>query len=106
MFSHALVAYQAALMDFFSKTTDTFHTTIVALEKEPHYTFTILKELTQSDGLAHAHQSSEEKSKENANHLTGNHAVDSDQLLFFNVSESVNIHSKILFLLFNKPFLF
>lgn len=74
MFSHALVAYQSSLMDFFTKTSETFRTTITVLDKEPHYSFTILKELTQSDVNAPALT---EEPKELA--------VDSDQMLFFKV---------------------
>lgn len=73
MFSHALVAYQSSLMDFFTKTSETFRTTITTLDKEPHYSFTILKELTQSDG--HIPLTEEPKQSN----------VDSDQMLFFKV---------------------
>lgn len=77
MFSHSLVAYQQSLMDFFTKTTDTFQTTITALDKEPHYSFTILKELTQSEPTAAAAASAED------DNLQPNDSVDSDQMLFF-----------------------
>lgn len=84
MFSHALVAYQSALMEFFVKTTETFNTTIGALEKEPHYSFTILKELTQNEGILPV------QSNENISSCAeGGSAVDTDQLLFFNVSSFI-----------------
>lgn len=73
-------------MEFFTKTTETFHTTILALEKEPHYSFTILKELTQSDGLSSV-QSNEENVSVEDERSTSEKTVDSDQLLFFNVNK-------------------
>ncbi|XP_059615953.1 islet cell autoantigen 1 [Phlebotomus argentipes] len=47
MFSHALVAYQSSLIQFATKTTETFRAASKILDSEPHYTFSILKELTQ-----------------------------------------------------------
>lgn len=80
MFSHGLVAYQVALMEFFTKTAETFTNTLAILSKEPHYNFTILKELTQSNGdeelLAQTNTTDEQQQK----------TVDSDQMLFFKVS--------------------
>lgn len=73
MFSQALVAYQLALMDFFTKTSETYQTTIISLSKEPHYSFTILKELTQGEPPADRKDSSAKE------------IIDSDQLLFFKV---------------------
>lgn len=75
MFSHVLVAYQSALLEFANKTTETFNGATTALEKEPHYNFTILKELTQGS--------------ENVDDLRDDQlaAVDSDQMLFFKVIE-------------------
>lgn len=77
MFSHALVAYQLALMEFFTKTSETFTNTLAILSKEPHYSFTILKELTQgnSDEEVTAAQSAVADQK----------TVDADQMLFFKV---------------------
>ncbi|KAJ6634375.1 Islet cell autoantigen 1, partial [Pseudolycoriella hygida] len=69
MFSHVLVAYQTTMLEFANKTMDTFTSAMNALEKEPHYSFTILKELTQGSEV-------QEKDSELA-------AVDSDQMLFF-----------------------
>lgn len=74
MFSQALVAYQLALMDFFAKTSETFQTTIISLSKEPHYSFTILKELTQGEPPARKDSAAKEDD-----------VIDSDQLLFFKV---------------------
>lgn len=73
MFSHVLVAYQTALLEFANKTMDTFNSAMTALEKEPHYSFTILKELTQG---------SENPENVKDDQLA---AVDSDQMLFFKV---------------------
>lgn len=75
MFSQALVAYQLALMDFFTKTSETFHNTVISLSKEPHYSFTILKELTQGELPAERTDSAVEE----------NGVIDDDQLLFFKV---------------------
>ncbi|XP_037046011.1 islet cell autoantigen 1 [Bradysia coprophila] len=69
MFSHVLVAYQSTMLEFANKTMDTFNSAMTALEKEPHYSFTILKELTQGSDAP-------EKESQLA-------AVDSDQMLFF-----------------------
>lgn len=77
MFSHALVAYQLSLMEFFTKTSETFTNTLAILSKEPHYSFTILKELTQTNG-------EEEVTEQNA--IIEHKTVDSDQMLFFKVS--------------------
>lgn len=73
MFSHVLVAYQSTMLEFANKTNETFDSAMTALEKEPHYSFTILKELTQGSG-----SDVPEKESQLA-------AVDSDQMLFFKV---------------------
>lgn len=72
MFSHVLVGYQSTMLEFANKTMDTYNSAMTALEKEPHYSFTILKELTQGSDVP-------EKDNELA-------AVDSDQMLFFKVN--------------------
>lgn len=59
------------MLEFANKTMDTFKSAMTALEKEPHYSFTILKELTQGSDIP-------EKDSQLA-------AVDSDQMLFFKV---------------------
>lgn len=81
MFSQALVAYQLALMDFFTKTSETFQTTIISLSKEPHYSFTILKELTQGEPPTDRKNSV----------VKEDDAIDSDQLLFFKVCMSATL---------------
>lgn len=47
MFSHVLVAYHAAILDFATKTSYTFQAALKILEEKPQYNFTILKDLTQ-----------------------------------------------------------
>lgn len=74
MFSHALVAYQQALLYFFKKTTETFKSASKLLSNEPQYNFCILKELTQAE------KSDNQLAEDNANST-----VDTDQLLFFQV---------------------
>lgn len=61
------------MLEFANKTNETFDSAMTALEKEPHYSFTILKELTQGSG-----SDVPEKESQLA-------AVDSDQMLFFKV---------------------
>lgn len=75
MFSHALVAYQAALLEFATKTTYTFKAGLKILEEKQHYNFTILKDLTQTPAAIRDAQ-------EPANIA----AIDFDQMLFFKVS--------------------
>lgn len=79
MFSHALVSYQQAVMQFFVKTTDTFKATSKSLALEPHYNFSILKELTQSE--------KQENSSDNLDGIldlnTIESKIDSDKMLFF-----------------------
>lgn len=70
MFSHALVAYQKAIMQFGTKTSETFQATSKTLSNEPQYNFSVLKELTQVP------KQSEELEKTDE-------TVDSDQMLFF-----------------------
>lgn len=71
MFSHALVAYQKAIMQFGTKTSETFQATSKTLSNEPQYNFCVLKDLTQVPN-----KQSEELGKDDE-------AVDSDQMLFF-----------------------
>lgn len=73
MFSHVLVAYQASLLDFATKTSHTFNAATKILEQKTHYNFTILKELTQTP---------EVKDEIQDNKMT---PVDFDQMLFFKV---------------------
>lgn len=71
MFSHVLAAYQSAMHQFSVKSNETFHQTIKSLTSEPQYNFNILKELTQSNGKSEVSEDVK--------------AIDSDQLLFFQV---------------------
>lgn len=75
MFSHALVAYQQALATFFTKTSETFQAASKSLSTEPHYNFSILKELTQAEKVDEV---AEEAGKETNS--------DTDQMFFFQVS--------------------
>lgn len=47
MFSHVLVAYQAALLDYATKTSSTYRAAVKILSEKTHYNFTVLKDLTQ-----------------------------------------------------------
>lgn len=76
MFSHVLVAYQAALLDFSTKSSYTFQTALKILDEKPQYNFTILKDLTQ---VPIVRDTQPAESKE----MT---PIDSDQMLFFKVS--------------------
>lgn len=89
MFSHVLVAYQAALLDFATKSSYTFQAALKILDEKPQYSFTILKDLTQvpvvhdnldggGGGGGAADISGNSESKEIA-------SLDFDQLLFFKV---------------------
>lgn len=79
MFSHALVAYQQALSQFFTKTTETFKAASKSLALEPHYNFSILKELTQAD----KHAEVDDHVDGILDLSTNNPQLDSDQMLFF-----------------------
>ncbi|XP_031620299.1 islet cell autoantigen 1 [Contarinia nasturtii] len=74
MFSHVLVAYQAALLDSATKTSYTFQAALKILDEKPQYNFTILKDLTQVPVVNDSNPSAE--SKEIA-------PIDFDQMLFF-----------------------
>lgn len=75
MFSHVLVAYQAALLEFSTKTSYTFKAALKILEEKQHYNFTILKDLTQAPPT------------KNPQEQTNMAALDFDQMLFFKVTE-------------------
>lgn len=75
MFSHVLVAYQSALLDFATKTSFTFQAALKILEEKTQYNFTILKDLTQVPVI-------HDKPIDGKNEMT---AIDSDQMLFFKV---------------------
>lgn len=85
LFSHVLVAYQSAMYTFASKTLETFKAASKVLQNEPHYSFTILKDLTQTDK---AEEACEIDKKENYNKEVPveddvEKNVDMDQALFF-----------------------
>lgn len=73
MFSHALVAYQSSLIHFATKTAETFKTAAKILDNEPHYTFSILKDLTQPTKGEPKETTEEEEEKH----------PDKDKMLFF-----------------------
>lgn len=75
MFSHVLVAYQAALLEFSTKTTYTFKAALKILEEKQYYNFTILKDLTQTPAI--------KDTQGDANIV----AIDFDQMLFFKVNK-------------------
>lgn len=96
MFSHVLVAYQAALLDFATKSSYTFQAALKILDEKPQYSFTILKDLTQGPvvhdnpsggGGEGGGDSGNSESKEIA-------SLDFDQMLFFKVQIT---HQKIPF---------
>lgn len=70
MFSHALVAYQKAIMQFGTKTSEVFEATSKTLSNEPQYNFCVLKDLTQVPKQIEEFEKKDE-------------TVDSDQMLFF-----------------------
>ena len=77
MFSHALVAYQSAMLHFANKSHETYKHTLKNLSKEPHYNFTILKELTQTNPNEVVKNGNKEEIKKEV--------LDKDQMLFFQV---------------------
>lgn len=77
MFSHVLVAYQAALLDFTTKTSYTFQAALKILEEKPQYNFTILKDLTQVPVI---------RDNPNENPAKEITPIDFDQMLFFKVN--------------------
>lgn len=74
MFSHVLVAYHAALIDFATKTSYTFKAALKILEEKPQYSFTILKDLTQVPVV-----------RDNPTDTKEIAPLDFDQMLFFKV---------------------
>lgn len=80
MFSHALVAYQSALLDFATKTSYTFQAALKILEEKPQYNFTILKDLTQVPVV-----------RDNPTESKDMMPIDFDQMLFFKVRLAANI---------------
>nr|XP_019533044.2 LOW QUALITY PROTEIN: islet cell autoantigen 1-like [Aedes albopictus] len=76
MFSHALVGYQNSMLQFAKKSNDTYKAALKSLSKDPHYNFSILKELTQ------ANPNAKEGEGEGAEDQVDKPA-DDDQMLFF-----------------------
>lgn len=84
IFSHVLVAYQTAMQVFAQKTFETFKVASKILENEPHYAFTILRDLTQAEKQPKVEE--EEKNTvgtESKIPEMRENAIDHDQLLFF-----------------------
>ncbi|XP_026471723.1 islet cell autoantigen 1-like protein [Ctenocephalides felis] len=73
MFSHALIPYQSSLLSFFSKCSQTLHSTLTSLNSEPKYDFCVLKELKETPDEGEIKEKSDGKEK----------FSDDDQLLFF-----------------------
>lgn len=76
MFSHALVGYQNSMLQFAKKSNDTYKAALKSLSKDPHYNFSILKELTQANPDAKEGEQGEDQVDKPA---------DGDQMLFFQV---------------------
>lgn len=73
------------MIQFTTKTSETFKAAIHSLSKESHYNFTVLKELTQ--GVHENDDKSNEASiNKNDNDDETINAIDSDQMLFFKVN--------------------
>lgn len=83
MFSHVLVAYQAALLDFATKSSYTFQAALKILDEKPQYSFTILKDLTQVP-VVHDNPAGDGESGD----TKGIASLDFDQMLFFKVQTS------------------
>lgn len=83
MFSHVLVAYQAALLDYATKTSSTYQAAVKILSEKTHYNFTVLKDLTQVPVV----RDGDIEAKKDMTPL------DFDQMLFFkvNVCELISV---------------
>ncbi|XP_035917054.1 islet cell autoantigen 1 [Anopheles stephensi] len=82
MFSHALVGYQNAILQFAKKTDETYKNTLKNLAKDPHYSFSILKELTQANPNAEEEREGDAPG-EAVETQPGELPADDDQMLFF-----------------------
>ncbi|EAT35211.1 AAEL012606-PA, partial [Aedes aegypti] len=78
MFSHALVGYQNSLLQFAKKSNDTYRAALKSLSKDPHYNFSILKELTQANPNAKEGEAEGEDQVDKP--------ADDDQMLFFQLN--------------------
>lgn len=83
MFSHSLVAYHAALLDFAAKTSYTFQSALKILEETPQYNFTVLKDLTQVPVV-----------RDKPTETTEMTPIDFDQMLFFKVCSHTHSHAE------------
>lgn len=83
LFSHVLLAYQNAMFKFAQKTYETFKVASKILENEPHYAFTILRELTQEPKARPVQEEGEKNANESSVPEMRENAIDHDQLLFF-----------------------
>lgn len=82
MFSHVLVAYQLAMQNYSSKTLETFKVASKILDREPHYSFSILKDLTQAEKVPQQVLEASERAQGPTTELADS-AIDADQFLFF-----------------------
>lgn len=80
MFSHVLVAYQTALLDYATKTSSTYQAALKILSEKTHYNFTVLKDLTQVPVVRDG----------DVNEKKDMIPLDFDQMLFFKVSRHEN----------------
>lgn len=84
MFSHALVGYQNAILQFAKKTDETYRNTLKSLAKDPHYSFSVLKELTQANPNE---ECTDDQTDGNLQQEPSpGPPADDDQMLFFKVS--------------------
>lgn len=84
MFSHALVGYQNAMLNVAKKSNDTYRAALKSLSKDPHYNFSILKELTQANPNVVEGEEGEGKELTREEQQVEKPA-DDDQMLFFQV---------------------
>ncbi|ETN59048.1 islet cell autoantigen [Anopheles darlingi] len=80
MFSHALVGYQNAILQFAKKTDETYKNTLKSLAKDPHYNFSVLKELTQANPNE---ECTDDQIDGNLPQELPGPPADDDQMLFF-----------------------
>ncbi|KAL1376009.1 hypothetical protein pipiens_017142 [Culex pipiens pipiens] len=81
MFSHGLVGYQNAMLTVAKKSNDTYRAALKSLSKDPHYNFSILKELTQANpNVVEEEGEGKELTREEQQ---VEKPADDDQMLFF-----------------------
>uniref|UniRef100_A0A182WBN9 AH domain-containing protein n=1 Tax=Anopheles minimus TaxID=112268 RepID=A0A182WBN9_9DIPT len=91
MFSHALVGYQNAILQFAKKTDETYRNTLKSLAKDPHYSFSILKELTQ----ANPNEEDKETASGEMVETQPDVPADDDQMLFFKDDYKDEVGTKV-----------